>query len=69
MDAFGARLLVERTDAGRTVHDVGAGGLRRPARDVVIPAEVAAADVARCVDDLLHERATPASPHVRVPEE
>ena len=64
-DVFGRLVLVSR-DAGRwTAFYAGSEGKRRPATDIVIPADTAEQDLPRYLADLCHEWATSRHPEVR----
>ena len=65
-DAFGRELIVERRDDAWVVFDRGSEGKRRRARDVVIPADIQATELAQFLDDLLHEHARPGHMAVRL---
>jgi hypothetical protein len=66
LDAFGRRLLAERTARGWAVFEPGADGKRRPALDLPVPAFVETeAELLRYVADVCHERASPRHPDVR----
>ena len=64
-DVFGRRLIVERSAGRWQAFYGGPDGKRREARDLVIPAEVAEAELERYLADLCHEWASPQAPHVR----
>ena len=63
---YGRRLDVERIDGEWRGFYVGVEGKRRPATDIVIPADTPPDQVASAIADLLHEWATPRFPHVEV---
>jgi hypothetical protein len=64
-DVFGKEVRVSR-DGGRwTIHYVGAEGKRRPATDILVPAELPASEIERYLADLCHEWATTRHPNVR----
>lgn len=52
-------LVVERAKDGWLVLEVGAEGKRRLRPDLALPPGLKEADVARYLDDLLHEHARP----------
>ena len=64
-DVFGRELRVTRGPDGWLVHHVGADGKRRPARDIVVPSDLAPEQIGRYLDDLCHEWATARHPRVR----
>lgn len=63
-DVFGRELLVARNGDGWVVYHVGTDGKRRPARDLVVPADIAPGEIGRYLDDLCHEWATERHPRV-----
>ncbi len=58
-DLFGTPIEVVRSDQHWRVYYLGNDGTRRPARDIVIPGELAQAELLVYLDDLCHEWATP----------
>ena len=66
-DVYGRFVLqVERRQGQWIVHRAG-NGLRRRERDLIIPAELDAADIASFLDDVYHELAGPGDRVVRLP--
>jgi len=66
LNAFGKRVIVERiADQWKTFY-LATDGKRRPANDIVIPSDLALADIPGYLDDLLHEWATAAYPNVGI---
>ena len=63
-NVFGQLVLVTASGDGWAVFYVGAEGKRRPAKDILIPSEIPAAEVERYLDDLCHEWATERHPNV-----
>ena len=63
-DVFGIDVLVRRSDDGWSVYYIGSEGKRRPAGDIVIPADVAESDVQGFLADLRHEWASEQYPNV-----
>lgn len=61
---FGREVIVERRDDGWQAWYPGADGKRRPARDLVIPAALDAAEVQVYLSDLCHEWASPGNADV-----
>jgi len=57
-DVYGRQVLIEREEDYWSVFYIGADGKRRPAKDIVIPASVAEADLEQYLADLCHEWAT-----------
>jgi len=64
-DVFGRRIIVERRGTEWIAFDAGGDGKRRPARDIVIPPDVAEGGLARYLADLCHESASPSRPDVK----
>ena len=64
-DVFGRRVTVVRSDGKWNAFYGGADGKRRLARDIVIPSELQAEEIARYLSDLCHEWASTRSPDVR----
>mgnify|MGYP001823048540 CR=1 FL=1 len=62
--AFGLELLVSRENDRWRVYYPGSEGKRRPARDIVIPAGLAEAEIQGYLADLLHEQSTERYPTV-----
>ena len=65
LDLYGQAIEVDRADDAWRVCYVGNDGTKRAAADIRIPDDVRAEDIAGYLDDLCHERATPAHPRVR----
>lgn len=65
LDVFGRHVLVTETDDGWSVFYLGADGKRRPAPEIVVPADIAASGLVRYMDDPGHEWATERYPTVR----
>jgi len=63
-DAFGKRILIERTPDGWRAFRPGSDG-KRSALDIAIPDFVAEDELLQYLDDLYHELATPSNPCVR----
>lgn len=57
-DAFGRDLLIIGSEEGWSAFYLGNEGKRRPAHDIIIPPSVKETEMARYLDDLLHEWAT-----------
>jgi hypothetical protein len=64
-DVFGRRVDVERVQHAWVAFVPGSDGKRRPA-NIPIPAELDANGVARYLDDVFHEGASPEHPKVRL---
>ena len=64
-DVFGREVLVLREQDHWTAYYVSTDGKRRSAKDIVIPASVAEADLKQYLADLFHECATEERPDVR----
>ncbi len=54
-DVFGRPLQVVETKNGWQAFYTGADGKRRPARDIVIPADLEESEIEQYLDDLCHE--------------
>ena len=63
-DVFGRAVIVVRRDHRWCAYYAGSEGKRRPASDIVIPADLEAQALAQYLDDLCHEWASPAHPKV-----
>lgn len=63
---YGRRIDVDRVDGEWRCYHAGTDGKRRPAADIVIPADTPPDRIATCIADLLHEWATPRHPDVEV---
>jgi len=63
-NVYGREVLIERTRDHWSAYYIGADGKRRSAKDIVIPASVAEADLEQYLADLCHEWATERHPHV-----
>ena len=64
-DVFGRRIIVESTPRGWAAFHAGDDGKRRPT-DIVIPRDLDGPGIARYLDDLFHEYASPEHPAVRI---
>lgn len=65
-DIFGRTIQAMRTDGKRYLYQVGAEGKKRPMTDVAVPPDLTADELAGFLDELYHERASPAHPSVRL---
>ena len=63
-DVFGTDVLVKRVDGRWSAFYAGGEGKRRPARDIVIPADLDEADLGGFLADLRHEWASEQHPNV-----
>lgn len=63
-DVFGTDVLVSRIADGWSAYYIGTEGKRRPAGDIVIPAELAEDDLLAYLADLRHEWASDRHPRV-----
>ena len=61
---FGRQVLVVATDSGWDVFYPGPDGKRRPAPDIVVPADIHESEIERYLDDLCHEWASERHPRV-----
>jgi hypothetical protein len=64
-DLYGTPVMVSRDGDRWTTYYSGAEGKRRPAPDIVVPADMLASDVEQYLGDLCHEWATDRHPTVR----
>ena len=64
LDLYGQAIEVSRASDGWKVFYLDGDGKKRAATDVVIPHDIDASEVCSYLDDLCHERATPAHPCV-----
>jgi hypothetical protein len=66
LDVFGQRIEAIRTEKCWKIFYLGTDGKKRPASDIAVPWSVQEEDLARYLDDLRHEYATPENPSIRV---
>lgn len=64
-DVFGRHVLVMASENGWAAFYLGAEGKRRPAPDIVVPADVPESDIEQYFGDLCHEWATERRPIVK----
>ena len=64
-DLFGTNIQVARDGERWAAYYLGAEGKRRPAPDIVIPADLRASEVEQYLGDLCHEWATDRHPTVK----
>ena len=64
-DVFGRTVLVTRSSGGWSAFYLGVDGKRRPAADIVVPADIAEVEIGQYLDDLCHEWATERHPVVK----
>ena len=64
-EVFGRMVEITRRAQRWEAFYLGPDGKKRPAKDIVIPADVPEGGLARYLGDLLHERATERYPEVR----
>ncbi len=64
-DVFGTQVLVSRDKDGWATFYSGAEGKRRPALDIVVPADLLESEVEQYLADLCHEWATSRHPEVK----
>ena len=65
-DVFGTLVTVVREENRWVAYYPGPEGKKRPAQDIVIPADIAENNIGQYLADLCHEWATPAHQDVRV---
>ena len=63
-DLFGTLVLVSRANDRWTTYYLGTEGKRRPAQDIVVPADTPAEEIEQYLSDLCHEWATARHPAV-----
>lgn len=63
-DVFGRLVLVAESGDGWAVFYLGAEGKKRPAVDIVIPADLPDSEIEQYLGDLCHEWATGQHPNV-----
>ena len=64
-DVFGRLVLIAESGDGWVAFYMGAEGKRRPAKDIVIPADIPESDIEQYLGDLCHEWATEQHPNVK----
>jgi len=57
-DVFGTQILVSRVKDRWVAYYLGTEGKRRPASDIVVPADTPESEIAQYLGDLCHEWAT-----------
>ncbi len=57
-DVFGQDVLIVETDKVWQAFYLGNEGNRRPARDIIVPPNIAESEIAQYLNDLCHEWAT-----------
>ena len=57
-DVFGRDVLIVETETGWQAFYTGNEGKRRPARDIIMPSNMAESEIVQYLDDLCHEWAT-----------
>lgn len=57
-DVFGWDVAVVKTESGWQAYYLGNDGKRRPASDIIVPANIAETEIGQYLDDLCHEWAT-----------
>ena len=64
-DVFGRLVLVAESGGGWAAFYMGAEGKKRPAKDIVIPADILESEIEQYLGDLCHEWATEQYPTVK----
>lgn len=64
-DAFGRTVLVAASECGWATCYLGAEGKKRPANDILVPADIEESEIAQYLADLCHEWANEHQPSVR----
>lgn len=57
-DVYGWDVAVVKTESGWQAYYLGNDGKRRPASDIIVPANIAETEIGQYLDDLCHEWAT-----------
>jgi hypothetical protein len=65
LDVFGRLVIATHTDEGWKMFYAGAEGKRRPATDIIVPAEVSESNLETYLADLCHEWCTVNNPVVK----
>ena len=65
LDAYGKRLEIRRENEKWLIYELGEGKKKR-SNDIYIPSEYSEAEVISYLEDLFHERATPANPNIKI---
>lgn len=65
LNAYGKLLEIKRENEIWVVYEVGEGKKSR-SNDIYIPSEYNEKQVVRFLEDILHERATPDNPNIKV---
>ena len=63
-EVYGTQVLVSRTNDHWIAYYLGAEGKKRPASDIVVPADMPESDIEQYLGDLRHEWATERHPSV-----
>ena len=64
-DVFGTPVQVSRADGRWVTYYLGTEGKRRPASDILLPADLPESEIERYLGDLCHEWATDRHPNVK----
>jgi hypothetical protein len=64
-DVFGRSVLVAESGDGWAAFYLGAEGKKRPAKDIVVPADIPESEIEQYLGDLCHEWATEQHPYVK----
>jgi hypothetical protein len=64
-DVFGRLILVADSGNGWAVFYLGVEGKKRPAADIVVPAEIPESEIEQYLGDICHEWATEQHPYVK----
>jgi len=63
-EVFGLKVLVLKVECGWKTFYLGTEGKRRPAIDIVVPANITESEIEQYLDDLCHEWASKRYPNV-----
>jgi hypothetical protein len=64
-NVFGKQVLIAKLNGGWATYYLGSEGKRRPAIDIVVPADIQESEIEQYLDDLCHEWATEQHPDVK----
>lgn len=64
LDVFGRLVLVVESNDGWAAFHLGAEGKKRPAKDIVVPADIPESEIEQYLADLCHEWVTEQHPNV-----
>lgn len=68
LNAYGKILEIARENGNWIIYEIGEGKKSR-SNDIYIPSEYTANQVIQFLEDMLHERATPETPNIKILEQ